>query len=70
MRPSLDPLPSIRKYYTMAKIRKTKEQTIICKALHRKVNIEQREPHTKPVVIQNGKFLLNIVFLLNDTNII
>jgi hypothetical protein len=54
----------------MAKIRRTKEQTMICRALHRKVTIEQREPHTKPVVIPNGKFLLNIVFLLNDTNII
>ena len=64
----------------MAKIKRTKKQTIVDKILciHRKIKIEQRKTHWKSVVdlvASEGKvvpapLVVPVVLLLNDTNII
>jgi len=62
----------------MSKRKRTKGQATMYKCLHRKLKIEQHEPHKKPGVNPGtpegltipAPHVTSVVLLLNDTNII
>ena len=62
----------------MNKRKRTKGQTIIYKTLHRKLEIEQHEPHYKPRVNSGApgglavptSQVASVVLLLNNMNVI